>query len=359
MFLSIGILSGTSSDGIDVAVVNSAAVSPKIIFGETFKYSKQISLLLKKIPDIELPEVAILDKKIGEEFAKAVNTLLKLSGINRKRIKVIGSHGQTLFHIPKKSSLQIGSPAVIAKLTGIPVAAQFRMDDIALGGEGAPLTPLLDLLILGKSSRKKKIAALNLGGIANISVISNGKIESAYDIGPANSLIDAACRRLLGQAFDRNGVIASKGKIDEAWIASALRHQYFKIKPPKSTGIESFGECWLENIGFFKHNIPPADAIATLTEFTARSIARDISRYNLQKVFVSGGGLKNTFLMKRLETLTKINFVSFETLGIDPDLKEAVLFAYLGEMRLLKKELNLQNITGCKRKCVLGGLWQP
>jgi anhydro-N-acetylmuramic acid kinase len=358
--LAIGVLSGTSADAIDVALVRDAARAPRIVETLAMPYPRGVKARLHDFGALTARDVAELHRDLGELFARAVNRLLERAGVERERVDVIGSHGQTIMHIPGRSTLQIGAPAVIAARTGIPVAADFRLDDIAVGGEGAPFAPALDRLLLVRRSRGRRLAALNLGGIANATVIEDGRIRAAYDIGPANTLIDAVMRREFRKAFDRAGRIAAAGRVNEPLLNRVLSHPYFRLRPPKSTGPELFGERFLDECARASRVRDPRNLVATLTEATARSVARDMKRLRVRGVFVSGGGCRNPVLMRRLKTLlAPIPIEDTSALGIDPDFKEAVLFAHLGMLRLLARPVGLGAVTGAVRPKILGGLWEP
>jgi anhydro-N-acetylmuramic acid kinase len=354
--LYIGVLSGTSADGIDVALVEIVRGRIRCLEGSTRAYAPATRRLVRKAPALSLEEVATLHRAIGDEFADAVLGLLKQTGA--RGVRAIGSHGQTVFHAPRRASIQLGSPAIIAKRTGLPVVADFRGDDIAAGGEGAPFAPLLDEALLRR--RRGRFAALNLGGIANVTLVEDGRARLAYDIGPANALIDAAMERLFRRPFDRDGRIAGSGRIDAALLARLLAHPYLRRRPPKSTGLELFGASCLDEIVASTRRLVPRDLVATLTEFTAVSVARDLARSRPENVFVSGGGARNRTLMARLEALlAPIRVESTTAIGADPDYKEAMLFAWLADQRLRGEPFDLRRITGARQPVLLGGIWSP
>lgn len=355
--LAIGVLSGTSMDGIDTAIVRDAATKPRIVAARTYPYARETVGLLMKASSAGPEKIAMLHAAIAEDFAGSINKLIRESRIPRQKIRVIGSHGQTVHHIPGRSSLQLGSPAIIAERTGITVAADFRMDDIAAGGEGAPLVPVLDLLLFAKCARGKRVGILNLGGIANITVLANGAIECAYDIGPANSIVDAAVRRGWSRNFDRDGRIASRGRVKDAELIKALSHPYFGKKPPRTTGPELFGGDFVER--FARRIADPRDLVATMTAVSAEATARELNRLKLDEVYVSGGAVHNPVFMDRMGRLARPRILNTSVAGLDPDFKEAVLFAHLGALRLRERAVDLTRVTGAKRPKILGGLWRP
>lgn len=354
--LAVGVLSGTSMDGIDVAIVRDPATRPRILSAKTFRYSGRTTRALENSADATPPRLAELNAMIAHDFAAAINRLIKSSNCSRALIRIVGSHGQTVYHIPGRSSLQLGSPAIIAVKTGIPVAADFRMDDIAVGGEGAPFAPALDAILFGARSRTKRIGALNLGGIANVTVLERGRIKNAYDIGPANSIIDAAMRLRYRKSCDRGGRQAASGRVHGAILSRALAHPYFRKPAPKTTGPELFGDTFVRRLS---GKLAPSDVVATMTAISAEAAARELDRLELDEVFVSGGGLRNPTLMKLLRSATSAPIRSTADAGVDPDFKEAVLFAHLGACRLLERPIDLTAVTGSSRPKILGGLWLP
>lgn len=357
--LAVGVLSGTSADGIDVAAVAGLPDRPRIVAAATYPFRRATRAAVRRTATLTLPALNALDRDLAEDFAAAVRRLLRAHRLRAADVAVIGSHGQTLWHAPRVMSTQRGAPAVIAARTGIPVAADFRVDDIAVGGEGAPLVPLLDELLLGRRARARRVAALNIGGIANVTLLSRGRVAAAFDTGPGNGLIDAAMRRFRGRPCDRDGLLAARGRVDAAWLRRLLAHPYYALRPPKSTGLEMFGAAYLARL-LPRRPLAPRDIVATLTELTAVTVACSLRRFRAAEVWVAGGGLKNPTLMARLADLCRPTAVhDVSELGIDPDYKEAVLFALLGHYRLHRNAVDLRRVTGARRSKVLGGLWLP
>lgn len=341
--IAVGIQSGTSADGIDAVIAKDVLGKPQIVEAVCVNYRSSTRRAILSAQGVR--EVAQLNHDVAREF---VNAIKKLLSRTKLRPDVIGSHGQTIMHIPGVSSLQIGSPALIAAWTGIPVAADFRSDDIAVGGEGAPFAPLLDQILL--KGHPGTAAALNLGGIANVTILVNGKATCAYDVGPANAMIDAAMRLLYAKDSDRNASVARSGKINGALVGTILRHPYFRKASPKTTGPEEFGMDYVTSLRKKFPHIRKQDFIASVTAASSESIAREIQKFSPDKLYVSGGGVKNPLLVGALG--------AYEIFS-HSDFKEALLFAVLGAMRLNNVAADLRRITGAQRPKILGGLWTP
>jgi anhydro-N-acetylmuramic acid kinase len=304
-----------------------------------------------------------LNFAVGEAFAQAALLVISKAGLNPTEVDLIGSHGQTVRHLPKgspPSTLQIGEPALIAQRTGIPTIADFRTADMALGGQGAPLVPLVDFLLFGHGLRGRVM--LNIGGIANATILPAGGEAGqvrAFDLGPGNALIDGAASHFSGgrEHYDRDGQTAAAGRVDQAVLDELMGHEFLQLPPPKSTGREQFGAAFLEAL-LARHHLIPADWLATLAAFTARSIAAGLERFAhtaVDEVWVSGGGAHNLYLMELLRTAlpgTKVD--KLDGLGISVDAKEAVAFAVLANETLMGRPGNLPSATGAQRPAVLG-----
>lgn len=366
---ALGALSGTSADGIDVAVVSDPGGRPRIAAAKSFSYRPRTRALLALGGALDPAGVAKLHRYIADDFVLAARAVLKMARVKAADVAVVGSHGQTIWHIPRVMSLQLGSPAVLSAMLGIPVAADFRPDDIAVGGEGAPFAPILDQMLLGALSRdpapgrqagSRRIGALNLGGISNLTIVAGGDVEAAWDLGPANGPLDAVARRELHRACDRDAAEARRGRVDPSLLARALDHPYFRRRAPKSTGLEEFGDEFVRGMRRSKRGVSTADFLATLVELAAETTARELVRARLETVYVSGGGWHNPLLRERLAALAApVVLRSVSDLGLDPDFKEAVLFAVLGWKRLKEQPVDLRTVTGATRAKVLGGLWLP
>ena len=344
-----GLISGTSVDGIDVAVVD-ITDDIKVIAAKTTPYSPEVRQLILSVSNAatHTATVARLNFLLGELFADAV----KHAGVPLETIELIGSHGQTIFHEGDPvlfgghriaSTMQIGEGAVIAERTGIPTISDFRTADMAAGGKGAPLAPFIDYRLF----RHPEISriALNIGGIGNIAVIpASASLEQviAFDTGPGNMVMDQ-----LAPPFDSNGEKARAGRVNETLLAKLLDDPYYRMPPPKSCGREQYGE------EFLKSGID----LATAAELTVRTIALAVGRYpGTQEVIVSGGGAHNAYLMERLRAVLRPSVFTSADLGIDVDAKEAILFALLAYETWNRRAGNIPSATGARHPAVLGKL---
>jgi len=343
-----GLISGTSVDGIDVAVVD-IDEGLKVVATKTVPYPAEVRAAILSVSSAA--NIARLNFLLGELFAEA----LKQADVPLDTIELIGSHGQTIFHegqpvefLGRKiaSTLQIGEAAVIAARTGIETIADFRPSDMAAGGNGAPLVPFLDYQLFKHPERWR--VALNIGGIANITVIpANASAADviAFDTGPGNMLMDA-----LSPPFDRNGEGARAGRVDEALLTKLLEDPYYHQPPPKSCGREQYGAEFVERTGI---------DLATATELTVRSIASSIARYpQASEVIVSGGGAHNLYMMERLRASIQPKLTTSAEFGIDVDAKEAILFAVLAYQTYYRRPGNIPSATGARKPAILGKVSQ-
>ncbi|HEB09644.1 MAG TPA: anhydro-N-acetylmuramic acid kinase [Spirochaetales bacterium] len=377
-YIAIGLMSGTSVDSIDAAAVKveitDSSTDVHLIKGISYPIPGCIRDCIFQLFDDgpgALHRLALLNMRLGQLFAKAAQELLMETALNPDRVMVIASHGQTVHHVslPEKccgqkvrGSIQIGEPSVIAQTTGIPVVSDFRAGDIAAGGNGAPLAPLLDLILF--SGHGKDIAAQNIGGIGNVTWIPKGNKEPlAFDTGPGNMVIDLLVIRYTKgrKHFDRDGKIGRQGKILKGLLDEWMKHPFLALKPPKSTGREEFGTIFLSSLlGDLE---PDPDLIRTAEEFTALSIAHAYKNFlpSLpEMVIVTGGGAHNPLIMESLSShLKETEVLSGNEVGIDIDFKEAVAFAVLGLFRILGKTGNVPEATGACRKAVLGNITHP
>lgn len=366
----IGVLSGTSMDAVDAALL-SFDPAPIVVATHSVKYPAdlQSELLALAVPgDNEIDRLGRADVLVGRLFARAVVELIARAGVPASQISAIGSHGQTIRHRPVGDAgftLQIGDPNVIATETGLPVVADFRRKDMALGGQGAPLVPKFHQAVFGQPGSLRVV--VNIGGIANLTVLDGTQSDSVigFDSGPGNTLMDGWCRRTLGLPMDRDGALASQGRIIPTLLDAFFSDPYFSQRPPKSTGPEYFSAAWLDRHLTHAGGAPAAaDVQATLLELTVRSISDAIIQASpgpeKSAVFVCGGGAHNTALMRSLQAHLPGSKVSrTESLGVAGEWVEAALFAWLAHQRLQVLPGNCPTVTGAKRPAVLGGLWLP
>lgn len=357
--LYIGLISGTSIDGINAALVDFSQPQPQLL---ATHYEKMPELLRANLIQLcapnanEIDRLADVDNLLGKQFAAAANALLKKSATTPQAIKAIGSHGQTIRHYPqKKFTLQIGDPNVIAAETGITVVADFRRKDIALGGQGAPLVPAFHDAIFRDKTKNRII--LNIGGIANVTLLPINHSTSGFDTGPGNTLLDAFVFKHLQKNFDEDGKWAASGKVIPELLEKMLQDPYFKLSPPKSTGREYFNLMWLEKLLTKKYEAQ--DVQATLLALTVKSILAAIPKeITSGEIFVCGGGAANVFLMEQLKQFGKgFAVYSTEKIGVHPDWVEAMAFAWLAKQTMEKKTGNLKEVTGAVKESILGGVY--
>lgn len=355
--LAIGLMSGTSLDGLSIALCRFNQKTFDLLHYKTYPYPEVLTKKISRGLNLKTPELSQLNTELGHFYANRLVQFLKKHRISSKKICVIGSHGQTIYHgigDRFKNTLQIGEPSFLAEQTGIPVVADFRVRDIAAGGEGAPLIPYFDQYFFGQGSCR---ALQNIGGIANVTVVGKSNPLLAFDTGPGNCLIDWAIQRATRNKlkFDRNGEIARKGSINHAVIRQMMAHPYFKKRPPKSTGRELFNEKFIPS-SLLKEKT--SDLIATLTYFTAYSIYQSYQTFIPQKIseiIVSGGGALNKTLMNHLKELFHpVPVTSIEKFGIPAQAKEPVAFAFFALQALNGKINHLPQGTGAKSARILG-----
>ena len=360
--LFIGLMSGTSLDGIDAALL--AAENDQFELVDTLEYALPPALR-KAIHGLCLPgndEISKLgkaDRELAMCYADACQTLLKNNALAADQITAIGCHGQTIRHSPDTEiafTLQIGDPNTLAMLTGITTVADFRRRDIAAGGQGAPLAPLFHEAFF--ASDKHSRAIINIGGIANISVLNTEGDLLGYDSGPGNVLMDEWIDRHEGKPYDHQGQWASAGTIDQGLLSHLLSEPFFAAPHPKSTGRELFNLGWLEQ--HLRGNENPTDVQATLLELTAQSIAAEIKRAKepIHTAYLCGGGIYNTQLALRLEALIHPTILATtKVLGIEPEWVEAAGFAWLAKQTLECKAVKTKTVTGAEENQVLGAIF--
>ncbi|MDM7861794.1 anhydro-N-acetylmuramic acid kinase [Alteromonas sp. ASW11-36] len=374
--LFIGLMSGTSMDGVDAVLASISSTSANVIAHTHCPYPAPLLAQLQTLctsGDHEIESLGIVENGVAEVFSQAVEHLLATSNVNAEQVTAIGSHGQTIRHRPterrgypnSRFTLQVGDPNIIATRTQIPVVADFRRKDMALGGQGAPLAPAFHHAML--SSPDEAQIVLNLGGIANITYLpathSKNLQETVvgFDTGPANTLLDAWYRRFHGGAYDVSGAWAVSGSPQQKVIEACLQDPYFSLHFPKSTGREYFNLTWLESRVPDLMNYAPADIQASLLLVTARSVATAIESFpSAQKVLVCGGGVFNQYLIKTLsQILPRYTIASTATKNIHPMHVEALAFAWLAHQYWHKLPGNMPAVTGARAAAVLGSLVLP
>jgi anhydro-N-acetylmuramic acid kinase len=364
--LYIGLMSGTSADGIDAALLDCGATLPRLLatcstsYPETLR--REILALLRTSGMASadpIDALGVLDAKLGQAFAGATLHLIEQAGVAPSAVRAIGSHGQTIRHRPDAEppfTLQIGDPHVIAAQTGIATVADFRRRDIALGGQGAPLAPIFHQAVLTADGELRTV--VNIGGIANITVLA--ETVSGFDTGPGNTLMDAWAEAHFGMACDQDGAQAAAGTVDQALLGRLLADPYFQKPPPKSTGPETFNLAWLNRIlDQSSARLQPEHVQATLCELTAASVVNAVQRYApaTQRLLICGGGAKNPHLMRRLaDRAEPMAVASTAAYGFDPDWMEAAAFAWLARETLAGRPGNLPGVTGAKHTTVLGAV---
>ena len=362
--LFIGLMSGTSLDGIDCAIVDLAGGTPALIAAHCHALPDNLRHdVLTLCADKQAPfaELGRLDIELGRCFADAVAKTLAAAGIVAQEIEAIGSHGQTAFHQPNSAapfSLQIGDPNTIAERTGITTVADFRRRDMAAGGQGAPLAPLLHQHCCASPTKNRAI--VNIGGIANITLLLANGERVAFDTGPGNVLMDLWIAQHDGARFDKNGEWATGGSVDTAFLAELMSEPYLALAAPKSTGRELFNGAWLEQrLASLKQWPSPQNIQATLLEFTATTLSTALLAGMRQgEIYLCGGGAHNTALLKRIGKLMPGYYVGTTAeIGIDPDWLEAMAFAWMAQQTLDGVAVVTSQFTGAKKPVMLGGIY--
>jgi len=372
--LAVGLMSGTSLDGIDAVLceISGSGLSTQIkeLAFETYPFPVKLRVLVQRIAEnqpIGIAEICSVNFELGQLFADAVLALCSTYGIKSSELGFIASHGQTVYHIPKPqgelvaSTLQLGESAVIAYKCQCPVISNFRTMDMAAGGEGAPLVPFSEYILY--RSEDKAIALQNIGGIGNVTLIpKSAKLDQvfAFDTGPGNMMINDAMQHLYQKSYDDRGAVAARGKLIEELVNELKAHPYLQTIPPKSTGREEFGSDYTGTILEKYQEYPPEDVIATLTWFTAYSIAFSYQHYvlpdhQLSEVILAGGGVHNLTLKGYIQQMMpNISIVTQEERGYSSDSKEALAFVILGNETLHHQTSNVPSATGAKENVILG-----
>ena len=353
----IGVMSGTSLDGVDVVLCAVGADGIELAASLSFPFDEPLRADVLRVigGTTTLKEVGEIDRRLGEMFAEAVAALIEEHNLDTGRIAAIGLHGQTLWHQPEGTipfTMQLGDPNIVAARTGIKTVADFRRKDMAFGGQGAPFAPAFHRFLFEKL--EGVTAVVNIGGMANITVIGSDLL--GYDTGPGNVLMDDWCREKFNVPYDRDGAIAQRGEADERTLEAMLADPYFPRPAPKSTGRERFNRAWAAP--FLKPGMRNDAVLATLTELTARSIAGEALKYNPQRVLLCGGGAKNVYLLGRIASMLEgVEVAGTDDYGVPGDWMEAMAFAWLAFKRLNHETVELKSVTGASQNTILGGIY--
>ena len=360
MPLAVGLMSGTSLDGVDAVLVDPTGTPPRTLATHWLPYPESLrheALALQSPGANELHRAALLANGLARCYAQAVQAVLAAGGVEPAQVAVVGCHGQTVRHQPAAGyTIQLNNPALLAELTGLPVVADFRSRDIAASGQGAPLVPAFHAAAFGSPVRHRVI--LNVGGIANLTDLDPGTPVRGFDCGPGNLLMDTWIERHAGERFDRDGRWANSGAVLMPLLERLLAAPFFSAAPPKSCGRDEFNGAWLD--GQLAGDERPVDVQATLLELTARAAAGAIDRWcgRAEEIYVCGGGASNGALMSRLEELLPGRPVAAtDALGQPADWVEAVAFAWLAWRTLEGKPGSLPDVTGARGPRVLGAVY--
>ena len=374
----IGLMSGTSMDGVDAVLceIDAKHCTPLFTHEHPFPQELKETILDVIAGRCTLAEVGTIDHRLGVLFAQAVNKLLEKASADPKNIAAIGSHGQTVWHEPSGAtpfSMQLGDPNIIAAQTGIAVVADFRRKDMACGGEGAPFAPAFHRFLLGEET--SGVCVVNIGGIANITVLGEALI--GYDTGPGNMLMDLWTAKHKGLPYDKDGNWAREGRVDYSLLEAMMEDAYFKKPYPKSTGREKFNEVWLQSVQHSAFSaqkealqsnanqnsyllpptssLNPVDIQRTLLELTAQSIANEVLKFNPDMLMLCGGGARNGLLVERIAALMPNVHVGVME---EAERLEAMMMAWLAYKRMHREPVALKDVTGAKTNTILGGVYR-
>ena len=361
--LYLGLMSGTSIDGVDAVLVEFGDRDCTLLGSSTTPYPAKLHERVRTLidnPKTTLMELGAVDVALGRFFARCANELLDAAGVARTDVRAIGHHGQTVFHQPdgpEPFTLQLGDPNSLAARTGIATVADFRRLDMARGGQGAPLTPAFHEWLFGSDDELRVV--VNIGGIANVTVLDPGRPTSGFDTGPGNTLLDGWIRRCRRRDHDEDGRWSASGTVNPALLDRFCMEPYFSLAPPKSTGRELFNLGWVERHLADATEVPAdADVQATLAELTAATIVGALQALQPGRLIVCGGGAHNGDLIDRLGRYADCPVESNDACGIAPDWVEAAAFAWFARARLAGKPGNVPTVTGADRALVLGGLYR-
>lgn len=356
--LYIGVMSGTSLDGVDVALCEITDNSCKLLnfYEHPMDEALKSTILQMLHAETTLREIGILEQKLGSFFSQAIVAFMHKEEIDKESIRAIGLHGQTLWHEPfgeSPFSMQLGDANIVVAQTGIQCVADFRRMDIANGGEGAPFAPAFHQFLF--HAQGENVGVLNIGGMANITLL--GENLRGWDTGCGNVLLDMWMMRTQKKNYDKEGLFAQSGKLIPSLLNAMLEDPYFSKLPPKSTGREYFNASWLESYLPLFHSYKDQDIQRTLVELTAQSIANDVNKTALTSLIVCGGGAQNSFLMQRLQALTSCKIQKSQEYGVNGDALEAMAFAWLAHQRVHNKKVDLKAVTGARKNSLLGAIY--
>jgi len=361
----IGLMTGTSVDSLDCAAINCKGEEIEILGLRNFdipKHLKKEILELSIRSEINKSSLSLLDRELGEFFCDSINAFLALISIDVSTVEAIGSHGQTIKHEPKSRnpfSLQIGDPQLVSDNLGITTVGHFRNDDIAAGGQGAPLSPVFHNEVF--NTRKENRIIINIGGITNISLLGDDKLIG-FDTGPGNCLMDSWNRKNGKGNYDQDGKWAKSGNIIQSLLDNMMNDKYFLLDYPKSTGPDYFSLTWLEtHLKNINKELEPKDVQATLAEMTAQSLLNSLNKLNVieDEIYFCGGGVHNKYLLERISRGLNKKCKTTQEIGFDPDYLEAICFAWLAKKRLDEVKFELEEITGSKGAVYLGRIFSP
>ncbi len=380
--LVVGLMSGTSLDGIDAVLLKIRGSGPDTRFKQLafleqrFPPGLRKRLLRNSVPDTSrVDEIAQLNVLLAELYADAVAAVARKADVKPGRIDLIGSHGQTIHHLPKprrmygktvRATLQIGDPSVLAAITGTVTVGDFRLADMAVGGQGAPLVPYFDWLVFRSSQANRLL--LNIGGIANITAIPKNCSADrviAFDTGPGNMVVDSLMHEFYGKPYDHSGKTAARGAVSLDLFDRMVRHPYLKTGPPKSTGREEFGQEFVQQLLRHGKRYDREDIVATASQFTAYAVYDAYRRFVAKKmtvdeIILSGGGAKNRFFLDELSRYFSDSLIRhIGEFGVSADSKEAVCFAVLANETLAGRAANIPAVTGARKRVVLGKICNP
>ncbi len=352
----LGLMSGTSCDGLTICALQPQPF--QLLCFKNYRYLPALQKHLLQAKDLRAAQLSELNFELGQLYAQKARAFLKWARLPQSRLLCIGSHGQTVYHgpaDPTANTLQIGEPAFLSAAFGVPVVAHFREKDMALGGQGAPLIPFFDEYIFGQGQPN---ILLNLGGIANLSVVGKGIKTRGFDCGPANTLMDLACARFLGKPYDKDGRLAAQGKADVKLVQKLLTQPFFRQKPPKSLDKNDFAENYLCRHFNAFGPLRAADLLASLNLFTAAAVADAIKRFvparARRQIIVSGGGAYNKTLLQNIQRLSALPVITSEAAGLNPQAKEAAAFGLMAYLALQGKSNHCARATGAKENTILG-----